>query len=72
MVAQSDARPTGGQDVTGSSPTGSGNILSWKLIMKYFLRWSSPSADSKRAVCPFLVKECAHVLITAQATKPAQ
>ena len=35
-MAQSDARPTGDQKVAGSIPTGSGNILSWRLIMKYF------------------------------------
>ena len=27
----------GNQEVTGSIPTGSGNILLWRLIMKYFL-----------------------------------
>ena len=42
-MAQSDARPTGDQEVAGSSPVGSGNILSWRLIMKYFLRSFSPS-----------------------------
>ena len=36
-VAQSDARPTDDQ-VAGSIPAGSGNILSLRLIMKYFLR----------------------------------
>ena len=34
-VAQLDARPIGDQEVTGSTPTEVGNILSWKLIMKY-------------------------------------
>ena len=38
-VAQLDARPAGDQEVTGSTPTEVGNILSWGLIMKYFL-WS--------------------------------
>ena len=37
-VAQSDARPTRDQKVTGSIPPGSGNILSCRLIMQYFLR----------------------------------
>ena len=32
-MAQSDARPTGDQEVAGSIPAGSGNILSWRLIM---------------------------------------
>ena len=38
-VAQSDVRPTGDQEVAGSIPARSGNIHSWRLIMKYFL-WS--------------------------------
>ena len=29
-------RPTGDQEVTGSTPAEVGNILSWRLIMKYF------------------------------------
>ena len=41
-VAQLDARPTGDQKVAGSTPTEVGNILSWRLIMKYFLRSFSP------------------------------
>ena len=32
-------RPTGDQEVAGSTPTEVGNIVSWRLIMKYFL-WS--------------------------------
>ena len=31
-------RPTGDQEVAGSTPAEVGNILSWRLIMKYFLR----------------------------------
>ena len=42
LVAQLDARPTGDQEVAGSTPTEVGNILSWRLIMKYFLRSFSP------------------------------
>ena len=41
-VAQLDARPTGDQEVTGSTPAEVGNILSLRLIMKYFLRSFSP------------------------------
>ena len=33
-----DVRPTGDQEVAGSIPARSGNILSWRLITKYFLR----------------------------------
>ena len=40
--AQLDARPTGDQEVAGSTPAEVGNILSWRLIMKYFLRSFSP------------------------------
>ena len=44
-VAQLDAHPTGDQEVAGANlsppppPNEVGNILSWRLIMKYFL-WS--------------------------------
>ena len=31
-------RPTGDQEAAGSTPAEVGNILSWRLIMKYFLR----------------------------------
>ena len=29
-------RPTGDQEVAGSTPAEVGNILSWRLIMKFF------------------------------------
>ena len=35
-------RPTGDQEVAGSTPAKVGNILSWRLIVKYFLRSFSP------------------------------
>ena len=35
-------RPTGDQEVAGSTPAEVSNILSWRLIMKYFLRSFSP------------------------------
>ena len=54
-VARLDARPTGYQEVEGSTPAEVGNILSWRLIMKYFLRSFSP-ADSRRAVVSFWLK----------------
>ena len=34
--------PTIDQEVAGSTPAEVGNILSWRLIMKYFLRSFSP------------------------------
>ena len=50
LVAQSDVCPTGDQEVTGVILNGSGNILSWRLIMLYFLQSFFPSADSRKAV----------------------
>ena len=41
-VAQLDARPTGDQEVAGSTPAEVGNFLSWRLLMTYFLRSFSP------------------------------
>ena len=41
-MAQMDARPTGDQEIAGSTPAEVGNILSWRLIMKYFYGHSLP------------------------------
>ena len=43
-VAQLDARPTGDQEVAGCGfdPCWVGNILSLRLVMKYFLQAVSP------------------------------
>ena len=65
LVAQLDARPTGDQEVAGSTPTEVGNILSWRLIMKYFLRSFSPFRWFKKGSCQFLAKECAQYWLTA-------
>ena len=48
-------RPTGDQEVAGSTPAEVGNILSWRLIMKFSTVYSHslPSADSRRAVVSF-------------------
>ena len=54
LEAQSDEHPTGDQEVAGPNSAGSGNVLSWKLIMKYFLQSFPPSAGSIKAVCQFL------------------
>ena len=43
-VAQLDARPTGNQEVAGSTPAEIGNILSWRSIMKYFLHYDDVRA----------------------------
>ena len=52
-------RPTGDQEVAGSTPAKVGNILSWRLIMKYFLWSFSLFHWFKKGSCQFLVKECA-------------
>ena len=65
--ASADERPTGDQEVAGSTPAAVGNILSWRLTMKYFLRSFSPFRWLKKDSCQFLAKECA-----AWRTKPAQ
>ena len=64
-VAQLDATPTGDQEVAGSTPAEVGNILSWRLIMKYFLRSFSPFRWFKKGSCQFLAKECAQYWLTA-------
>ena len=58
-------RPTGDQEVAGSTPAEVGNILSWRLIMKYFLRSFTPFRWFKKGSCQFLAKECAQYWITA-------
>ena len=58
-------RPTGDQEVAGSTPAEVGNILSWRLIMKYFLRSFSPFRWFKKGSCQFLAKECAQYWLTA-------
>ena len=58
-------RPTGDQEVAGSTPAEVGNILSRRLIMKYFLRSFSPFRWFKKGSCQFLAKECAQYWLTA-------
>ena len=59
LVAQSDVHSVGDLDLI---PTGSGNILSWRLIMKDFLViLSHPLKGS----CQPLAKEYAQVLINS-------
>ena len=41
-MAQLDARPTGDQEIAGSTPAEVCNILFWRLILKYFLQSFSP------------------------------
>ena len=49
-----------------------GNILSWRQIMKHFLRSFSPVRWFKKDSRQFLVKECAQYWLTAWWTKPTQ
>ena len=58
-------RPTGDQEIAGSTPARVGNILSWRLIIKYFLRSFSRFRWFKKGSCQFLVKECARYWLTA-------
>ena len=57
-------RPTGDQEVVGSTPAEVSNILSWRLIMKYFLGSFSPFRWFKKGSCQFLTKECAQYWLT--------
>ena len=52
------------EEVAGSTPAEIGNILSWRLIMKYFLRSFSPFRWFKKGSCQFLAKECAQYWLT--------
>ena len=58
-------RSTGDQEVAGSTPAEVDNSLSWRLIMKYFLRSFSPFRWFKKGSCQFLAKECAQYWLTA-------
>ena len=58
-------RPTGDQEVAGSTLAEVSNILLWRLIMKYFLRSFSPFRWFKKGSCQFLAKECAQYWLTA-------
>ena len=58
-VAQLDARPTGDQEVAGSTPAEISNILPWRLIMRYFfsLLWIQEGqlSVSGERMCTILV-----------------
>ena len=58
-------RPTEDQEVAGSTPAEVDNILSWRLIVKYFLWSFSPFHWFKKGSCQFLAKECAQYWLTA-------
>ena len=48
---------------SGSIRAGSGKILPWRLMMKYFLQPFSLFCWFKKGICQFLVKEYAQVLV---------
>ena len=62
-MAQSDGRPTGDQEVASSIPARSSNILSWNLIMQYFLWLCSSFRWFKKGSCHFLAKELPQILV---------
>ena len=62
LDAPSDWRP-GGRGF--NPPAEVGNILSWRLTMKYFLRSFSPFRWFKKGRCPFLAEECAQYWLTS-------
>ena len=62
---QEVAVSTPDQEVMGLTPAKVGNILSWRLSMKYFLRSFSPFCWFKKGSCQFLVKEWAQYWLTA-------
>ena len=61
LDAPSDWRPGGRRF---NPPTEVGNILSWRMIMKYFLRSFSPFRWFKKGSCQFLAKEHAQYWLT--------
>ena len=75
-VAQSDLRPSGDQEVAGSIPnrSGTGNILSWRQIMKYFVRSFSlfPSSESEKPVVSFWRNSMHKYWLTALRTEHVQ
>ena len=48
-----DARPTGDQEVSGSTPAGSATFFREDMFMNYFYGHSLPSTDSRNAVVSF-------------------
>ena len=70
-MAQSDVRPTGDQDVTGSIPAGSGNIL-LHIDHEIFSTAILSSTDTRRANFSFLRKNMNKYWSVAKRTKLAQ
>ena len=71
-VAQSDARPTGDREFTGSSPPGPATLIRGDWSWDIFYGHSLPSTDSRRAVVSFWRKNVYKYWLAAQRTKPLQ
>ena len=71
-MAQSDVRPTGDQDVTGSIPAGSGNILSHIDHEIFSTAIFSSTDHTRRANVSFLRKNMNKYWSVAKRTKLAQ
>ena len=52
-MAQSDVRPTGGQEIMSLIPTEADKILLCRLIIKNFYGHSLPSTDPRGTVVSF-------------------
>ena len=57
--------PTGDQAVAGLIPTGSGNILSWKLIIQYYCTVIFSLPLIQEGQLSVSGKECAQVLVNS-------
>ena len=62
-VAQSVQFQTGDCEVAESNPSRSGNILTWRFNVKYFVWSFSAFRWFKKGSCQFLAKECAQVQV---------
>ena len=65
-------RPTGDQEVAGSTPAEVGNILSWRLIMKYFLRSILSLPLIQEGQLSVSGERMCTILVNRLVTKPAQ
>ena len=72
LMAQSDVRLTDDQEAVDWIHTRFGNILLWRLIVKYFLQSFSPFRWFKKGNWQHLVKEVHRYCLTTYKTKPAQ
>ena len=64
-AAQFVVHLTGDQEVIGTIPATSVTILSWRLIVKYFLLSFSPFDWFKKGTCQFMAKVSDKYWLTA-------